>query len=162
MGRAIACCSFQNLRTLLALLPGTRASLLRESMATPSVASSQDPVDRFQVGEAIDTNTVADHVLGEPISVPLAPAAENVHPSATTMRRPDMSDDRDVNGLSDPDQEEAMSVSQELAQNPVLRNPLMQLTVADFQSCRITPDGLISVIDAIRLVKECTGEANTM
>ena len=33
--------------------------------------------------------------------------------------------------------------------NPVLRNPLMQLTVADFQNCRITPNGLISVFDAI-------------
>ena len=43
--------------------------------------------------------------------------------------------------------------------NPVLRNPLMQMTAADFQICRITPDGRISVIDAILHVKGSSRDA---
>jgi hypothetical protein len=40
--------------------------------------------------------------------------------------------------------------------NPVLRNPLMQLTAEYFQNCRITPDGSISVLDAIMYFRECS------
>jgi hypothetical protein len=40
--------------------------------------------------------------------------------------------------------------------NPVLHNPLMRLTLDDFKSCRITLDGLISIIDAIRYFRECS------
>jgi hypothetical protein len=40
--------------------------------------------------------------------------------------------------------------------NPVLRNPLMQLTASDFHNCRITMGGLISVIDAIGCFRECS------
>ena len=46
----------------------------------------------------------------------------------------------------------------ELLVNPVMRNPLMQLTIEDFKACRIAPTGLISVIDAIKLFKECSKE----
>ena len=50
------------------------------------------------------------------------------------------------------DDRSACSPEKSESPNPVLRNPLMQLTVADFQNCRITSDGLISVIDAIGCV----------
>ena len=62
--------------------------------------------------------------------------------------------------MSVEDQEVTMSgMASSESSNPVLRNPLMQLTATDFQNRRITPDGLISVIDAIRhVVKECSGD----
>jgi hypothetical protein len=36
--------------------------------------------------------------------------------------------------------------------NPVLQDQLMRLTLDDFKSCRITPDGLSSIIDAIMYI----------
>ena len=45
MGRAVPCCSFLDLLKLLAMLPGTRASLLRQNMAeitTRAIAGDHD------------------------------------------------------------------------------------------------------------------------
>jgi hypothetical protein len=50
--------------------------------------------------------------------------------------------DRDVRDTETEDSEPTV-------ENPVLVNPLMQLTMEDFKTCRITPGGRISVIDAI-------------
>ena len=44
----------------------------------------------------------------------------------------------------------------EATEEAVPEDPLL---VADFQGYRITPDGLISVLDAIRYVNGSTGEA---
>jgi len=45
-------------------------------------------------------------------------------------------------------------------ENPMRRNPLMQLMVANFHNCRTTPEGLLSVLDAIRYVKGSSREAS--
>jgi len=34
----------------------------------------------------------------------------------------------------------------------------MQRTATDFQRCRTTPDGLISVVEAIRYIQNCSAE----
>ena len=66
---------------------------------------------------------------------------------------------RVITDMSDHVLMETHSVSESLTRdNPVLRNPLMQLKAADFQSCRITPAGLISVIDAIMYVRGSSKE----
>jgi hypothetical protein len=43
--------------------------------------------------------------------------------------------------------------------NPVSRMSLMNLTLEDFRSCRITSSGLTSIIDAIMHLKRCSREA---
>ena len=35
--------------------------------------------------------------------------------------------------------------------NPVLQMPIMQITSGYFNACRSTPDGMVSVLDAIRI-----------
>ena len=153
LGKALACCSFQNLPTLLGLLPGTRASLLRQYMADRAarpvepVEPPQEPVEPPQKPvEPVDLNEMADRDLGSTV------------PMATLAVR------RENRGVEGPERAIAHSVVGAVAdrgkvfsaptpENPVRRNSLMQLTTADFQSCRTTPEGLISVTDAMRTPK---------
>ena len=125
MGRAVPCCNFLNLLKLLTMLPGTRASILRQNMAditARSIAGDQDLA---------------------------APAPEN-----PVRRNPWMQRTLSARSVAG---DHALAAP--APENPVLRNPLMQLTAADFQSCRTTPDGLISIIDAIISVKGLRGKS---
>lgn len=49
----------------------------------------------------------------------------------------------------------AAKVIVDRADNPVLKLDLMNLTVESFKGCRITSDGMLSIIDAICFVKGC-------
>jgi hypothetical protein len=70
-------------------------------------------------------------------------------------------DDPEIHAIVEDDDNDSTAPLQNAASgfNPVLANPLMQLTPQDFQSCRITSTGRISIIDAIMYIRSCSREA---
>ena len=60
------------------------------------------------------------------------------------------------------DRGEALWVPAPTPENPMRRNPLMQRMVANFHNCRTTPEGLISVLDALLYVQGSSREASNL